>query len=94
MTVGESQAARVALRRIGESDQDVPRRGDGEEDGHARKGAQLADARDRCAWAASQHQVDQNDRDGEDDADQALGQYVEGAAAGEGPAESAAWRCS
>ena len=86
-TMRVSEACGMALRGVRQRDEDVPGRGDGEEDGERRERMELADAGDCGARAARQQQVDQDNSDWEDDADQALGEDAEGAADGEGVTE-------
>ena len=92
MAVGEGEVARMALGGVGLGDEDVPRGGDEEEDDGAGDGVELADASyDGGEAAAGEDEVSEDNEDGEDDADEALGENVEGAASGEEPAES--WAC-
>src|SRR5277367_4350977 len=92
VTVYEGEVAGMALSGVRDGDEDVPRGFDGEEDEGAGDWVELANAGDDGAKvAASEGQMRDNDEDGEDNADEALGEDVEGAADGEGPAEDAAW---
>ena len=90
--VGEDRVAGMALGGIGAGDENVPRGGDQKEDDGARDGGELADAgKDGACVAASESEMREDDEDGEDDADEALGEDVQGAAGGEGPAEERVW---
>src|SRR6202044_67165 len=73
-------------------DEDVPGRGDNEEDYGAGDGCELGEACDDAAEiAAGEDEVGEDDEDGEDDSDEALGEKIEGAANGEGIAEERVW---
>jgi hypothetical protein len=89
VTVDEVEGNRVALRGVGEAGEDVPRRGDDEEDCQRRPRMQRAQAGDRAARAASDQQVEQHDADREDDSDQSLGQHVQRAGQREAEAPGA-----
>ena len=81
--VGKVQACRMALGWVGEADEDVPGRGNGQEDDGAGDGMELAEAVECGFEAASEEEMEKDDADGEDDADEALGEDVEGAGGGE-----------
>jgi hypothetical protein len=92
VAVREGEVAGVALRGVREGDEDVPRGGDDEEDKSAGDWVELAEAGEDCAEvAAGEGQVSEDDENGEDDADEALSEDVEGAAGSETPAEDGAW---
>src|SRR5271155_5563156 len=90
--MGEGEVAGMALSGVREGDEDVPRRGDNEEDDDAGDRMELADAGEDAVYIASREcEVGDDDENGEDDADEALGEDVESAASGEGPAEERVW---
>jgi len=92
VAVREGEVAGMALRGVREGDENVPGRGDGEEDYSAGDWVELADALDDAVeFAARECEVGKDDEDWEDDADETLGEDVEGAAGGESPAEETAW---
>jgi len=67
----------------------VPRCGNGEEDEGAGDGVKFAEAREGASEAVDDEEIEGRDGEWEDDADEALGEDVEGAAGGEGVAEKA-----
>ena len=67
--------------------EEVPRRGDGEEDRSGRERMQFEDAVKRVAQAAREDEVDRDDREREDDADEAFGEDSKRAAGSESVAE-------
>jgi hypothetical protein len=92
VAVGEGEVAGMALGGVSQRDEDVPGGGDYQEDDEAGDWGELLEAVEDCSCiAASESEVSKDDEDGEDYADEALGEDVEGAAAGEGPAEEWAW---
>src|SRR5215471_10916901 len=83
--------AGIALGGIREADEDVPRRGDDEEDRCAGDGVEAQDAGDGSANAAGEDEVHRDDGDGEDEADESLGENSEGAGGSAAKAEPARW---
>ncbi len=89
VAVGVGDGGGVALRGVGKGDEDVPGRGDVEEDGDAGDGVEAAEAGEEVAWAVDEGEMEEDDGNGEDDADEALGEDIEGAAGGKGVAVEA-----
>jgi len=69
----------MALGGVGEAGEDVPGGGDQEEGCERGEGVELAEAVKSWVEASGEEQVEQDDGDGEDDADEAFGEDVEGA---------------
>jgi len=67
----------MALRGIGQSGEDVPGCGDEQKGFKRGERMQLAQTMQRVLEATREHQIDQHNRDGEDCADESLGQHVE-----------------
>ena len=89
VAVGEGEATGMPLGGVGEGGEDVPGSGDQQEDGGAGERVKLTEAAERASPVVGGEEGCQDDGDGKDDADQALGKDVEGAGEGEGPAEKA-----
>ena len=83
MAVDEVECGGVTLGRVGEAGEDVPRRGDEEEDGQRGPGVEPLEAEPGAGDAVRAEQIEEDDGDGEDEADEAFAEDVEGAGGGE-----------
>ena len=81
--VDEAERGGSALCGIGEAGEDVPGGGDEEEGFEGGPGVELAETASGALEAAGEEEVEDDDGDGEDYADEALGEDVEGAGGGE-----------
>ena len=79
VAVDEVEGRGMALGGVGEAGEDVPRSGDDEEGFERFPWVKVADALDGATPAAREDEIDEDDSDGEDDADEALGEDVESA---------------
>jgi len=92
MALSESKIVRMALGWVGEGDQNVPGSCDCEKDEGTRDGMELPNAVEDCTCVSMcEREVRENDEDREDNSDEALGENVERAACGKGPAEDRVW---
>ena len=85
----ELEGSGMALRGVGEAGENVPRCGDEEKGFERGPGVEFAEAAPGALDAAREQEIDRDDGDGEDDADESLGEYVEGAGGGEASAAEA-----
>ena len=81
--VDEAERSGSALCGIGEAGEDVPGGGDEEEGFEGGPGVELAETAGGALEAAGEEEVEDDDGDGEDYSDEALGEDVEGAGGGE-----------
>ena len=89
VAVGKGDGAGVATRGVAEAGEDVPGGGDEEKYGGAGGGVEGAEVAEEVAGAVEKGEVEEDDGDGEDDADEALGEDIERAGGGEARAKEA-----
>ena len=85
----ESEAAGIALRRVRQRNQNVPRRSDAQKDSKTRQRMKLANPRYGRTPTAREKEINHNNGNRKERANQALGQYAQSAAGREGVAEKA-----
>jgi hypothetical protein len=84
VVVGEkAEGGGVALGGVGEAGEDVPGGDDEEEEEGGGGGVEVAEVMEGALEASGEEEVEDDDGDGEDYADEALGEDVEGAGCGE-----------